>query len=260
MIQIHHQWHGPEGGPVLVLINGLLTDMRRWAAQLPAYAEKHQVLTYDCRGQGQSAKPEDGPYTPALHAQDLKDLLDRLGVEQAVLMGVSNGTCIALEFAIRWPERVRGLVLANGYGRVDPALQFKFQTWLTAWEVGGGPLHYEISTPWIWGATFINQNHERLKPHEGTGSGFPLHAVQHLIRGSYGFDVLDQAAAITCPTLLLAGDEDLFTPLTYSHELQRRIFGSQIVLLREAGHCMFLEQPEQCTRAILAFLTQHGLS
>ena len=258
-MNLHYRWQGKEDGPVLVLINGLLTDLSSWNGHLPAYTDNFRVLTYDCRGQGQSDKPEEGPYTPEQHAQDLKELLDALNLTNVALLGVSNGACIALQFAVRWPERVSALVLANGYGRADTAMKVKLTSWLNGMEAGGGPLRFDISSPWIWGASYLNKHYEALKPWREKGSALPVYAVRNLIAGGMEHDVLDLAANITCPTLLLTGDEDVLTPLSYTHDLQRRIAGSQIVMLREAGHCMFLEQPTQFTQAAAAFLNRNLL-
>lgn len=258
-MNLHYRWQGKEDGPVLVLINGLLTDLSSWNGHLPAYTDDFRVLTYDCRGQGQSEKPEEGPYTPEQHAQDLCELLNQLNIDKAAILGVSNGACIALQFAVRWPDRVTALVLANGYGRADTAMKVKLTSWLNGMEAGGGPLRFDISSPWIWGASYLNKHYEALRPWREKGSALPVHAVRHLIAGGMEHDVLDQAANITCPTLLLTGDEDVLTPLSYSHDLQRRIHGSQILMLREAGHCMFLEQPAQFTKAAAEFLRRNLL-
>ena len=60
-LTIRYEWHGPTEGPVLVLINGLLTDLTSWSQHLSALTGAWRVLTYDCRGQGGSDKPEEGP-------------------------------------------------------------------------------------------------------------------------------------------------------------------------------------------------------
>ena len=253
-LNLNYRWQGKEDGPVLVLINGLLTDLSSWASHLAAYTDHYRVLTYDCRGQGGSDKPDDGPYLPQQHAHDLKALLDSQNVTHAALLGVSNGAIVALQFAVNWPDRVDALILANGYGRADTALKVKLNSWLAGMAAGGGPLRFDVATPWVWGASFLNKAYEALKPFREKGSALPVHAVRNLIAGGMEFDVLEQAANITCPTLLMTGDEDVLTPLSYSHDLQRRIRGSQIVMLREAGHCMFLEQPAAFTRAAAEFL------
>lgn len=253
-LMLHYQWQGPADGPVLVLINGLLTDLTSWNSHLPFLTKQFRVLTYDCRGQGGSAKPESGPYTAAVHARDLQALLAELGVEQAALLGVSSGACIAMQLATWEPERATALVLANGYGRADTMMKVKLNSWLAAMAAGGGPLRFDIATPWVWGATFLNSHFEALKPFREKGSNLPIHAARNLIAGAAEHDVLDYLPTITCPTLILAGDEDLLTPLSCAHEVQRRIAGSRICMLERAGHAMFLEQPARFAQEAAAFL------
>lgn len=255
-ITVNYQWQGREDGPVLVLVNGLLTDLSSWAGHLDGYIDQFRVLTYDCRGQGGSDKPEAGPYLPEQHTADLKGLLDGLSVERAAILGVSNGGLIAMRFAAAFPERVTALVLANTYGRADVALQVKLRSWLSAMATGGGPLRFDVATPWIWGASFLNRNFEGLKPFREKGSAMPIHAATNLIEGGLHHDVLEQLPNITCPTLIMAGDEDVLTPLSYSHELQRRIGGSRIALLEQSGHCMFLEQATRFRAVAAAFLRE----
>lgn len=241
-INIHYQWQGREDGPVLVLINGLLTDLSSWAGHLDAYVDHFHVLTYDCRGQGGSDKPDDGPYLPEQHTADLVGLLDALGVERAAVLGVSNGGLIAMSFAALYPERVSALVLANTYGRADTFMQAKLESWQSAMRAGGGPVRFDVSMVWIWGRSHLNKAYEALRPWREKGSAIPVHAAANLIEGGKHFDMLEKLANIACPTLLMAGDEDVLTPLPYIHELQRRIAGSRVVMLDQAGHCMFLEQ------------------
>jgi 3-oxoadipate enol-lactonase len=255
-LSIEYQWQGRRDGPLLILINGMLTDLASWAGHLPAYVDHFHVLTYDCRGQGGTDKPEEGPYTPAMHAADLRGLMTALGLERGALLGVSNGASAALQFAVDSPAQVTAMVLANGYGRADTMMKVKLNSWLAGMAAGGGPLRFDVATPWVWGATFLNNHFEALKPFREKGATLPVHAVRNLIEGGMHLDVLEQAANIICPTLLLTGDEDLLTPLSYSHELQRRIADSRIVMLERAGHAMFLEQPGRFTQVAGAFLRE----
>ncbi|HEY3367393.1 MAG TPA: alpha/beta fold hydrolase [Symbiobacteriaceae bacterium] len=253
-LTLHYQWQGREDGPTLVFVNGLLTDLSSWNGHLPHFTERFHCLTYDCRGQGGSDKPDDGPYTPALHAADLAGLLDELNLKQAALLGVSSGGCVALQYAVDHPDRVNALVLANVYGRADTVMNVKLNSWDAAMTAGGGPLRFDVSSPWIWGASYLNANFAALKPWRERGTTLPAHAVHHLIRGSMEFDVLEQAANVTCPTLLMTGDEDVLTPVSYAHDLQRRIAGSRIAMLEQAGHCMFLERTTRFCQVASEFL------
>jgi 3-oxoadipate enol-lactonase len=252
-IDMYYEWEGLENGPVLVMINGLLTDLSSWNHHVKVFTPNFRVLRYDCRGQGGTEKHQAGSYIPALHARDLEALLHSLGVDKASFLGVSSGGCIALQYAVRNPGRVTALVLANTYARADTALRVKLNSWAAAMQTGGGPLRFDVATPWVWGASFLERNYQALRPFREHAGGLEPHGVLALIHGAMEHDLEDQASVITCPTLLLAGDEDLLTPISYSQVLHRCIAGSQLQIFDQAGHAMFLEQAQRFASTVTDF-------
>ena len=98
-----------EGDPV-IMIHGYGGDLRDWDYLFRPLAEKYQVVRYDLRGFGQSDRPTTEPYS---HVEDLKALMESLGIEKAHLIGQSFGSGIALDFAIAHPESTRSLVMSG---------------------------------------------------------------------------------------------------------------------------------------------------
>src|SRR4029453_102037 len=93
-------WRVGGGGPeTLVLVNGLADTKETWELQLPAFAERYRVVSYDNRGVGEASSPP-GPYTAAEMAEDLAGLVDALELSRFHLLGVSMGGMIAQEYAI----------------------------------------------------------------------------------------------------------------------------------------------------------------
>ena len=113
----YYEVHGPAGGDVLVLSNGILMSTASWAFQTPVLSKRHRVLLYDCRGMWQSSHPS-GPYSMSQHADDLAALLDHLEVERAHIGGISYGAELSMWFSLRYPERTRSLVLSSAVARV----------------------------------------------------------------------------------------------------------------------------------------------
>ncbi|MBD3781405.1 MAG: alpha/beta fold hydrolase, partial [Micrococcales bacterium] len=112
-------------GPTLLFIHGLLGSQRQWAHLVDVLGDDHRVVVPDLFGHGESARPV-GDYSLGAHAATLRDLLDRLGIEQVTLVGHSLGGGIAMVFTYLFPERVEGLVLvaSGGLGReVSPLLR-----------------------------------------------------------------------------------------------------------------------------------------
>src|SRR5205085_12090769 len=106
-------------GPALVLIHGSMVDTRMWDNQFEVFAQHYRVVRYDVRGFGKSALPTE----TFSHADDLKALLDFLGIAQAHILGLSMGGGIAINFALTYPEMTRTLIVVDstlaGYSSAD---------------------------------------------------------------------------------------------------------------------------------------------
>ena len=111
-VRLHYELHG-QGQPTLVFIHGWLTSGDLWRHQVAEFAPDHRILTFDLRGFGRSDTP-DVQYTFALFADDLRWMLNELGITKPVLIGWSKGVSIALVYAATYPDDVAGLVLIGG--------------------------------------------------------------------------------------------------------------------------------------------------
>ncbi len=259
-VELFYEWTGPEGGPVVVLCNGLLTDTSSWRPTVTALGDRYRILTYDCRGQGQSDKPTtDGAgYPPAVHAKDLAGLLDHVGVTSAHFIGLSSGGCVALRLAADRPGVARSLIVVSAYARVDAALRAKLQSWVSAMEAGGAPLRFDVATPYVWGETHLEKNYEALKPFRNAALGINMEPAINLIRGAMEHDILDRLPGIDAPTLVVTGDEDILTTRRHWGELLRGLPRSEHAVMKAAGHAALLEQPEVFNRLALDFLARVG--
>ncbi len=250
-MKLHHRIDGPEDGPPLILVNGLFADLTSWDPAMPHLAA-FRVLRYDGRGQGQSPKPE-GPYTLELLLGDLVALLDARDWPPSAVAGISNGGCVALALAAHSPERVTAVAAADCYDRVTPLLRLKIASWLAAHEVGGPAHRFDVATPWIWSEALLAQHPELVDFYRGKAAEQPEQAVRGLLEGAltHAIDV----AAITCPALLVAGEEDLLTPPRLMRSMTDRITEARFATVA-GGHASLLEHPEHWGAVIVPFLTQ----
>src|SRR5512135_954239 len=109
-INLYYESTG-QGQP-LVFIHGLGSSTRDWEYQIPTFSQNYQVIAFDLRGHGQSAKPA-GPYSMKMYAADLAGLLAGLGVKSAHLVGISLGGAVAFQFALDYPAAVKTLTIVN---------------------------------------------------------------------------------------------------------------------------------------------------
>ena len=123
-IDLYYEVHGlPVGeAETIVFAHGAGGSHLSWWQQVPYFAEKYTCVTFDHRGYGQSVDTPGGPGGGA-YVDDLRGLMDHLGIEQAHLVAQSMGGWTCLGFALRWPERVRKLVMADTHGGLrSPAI------------------------------------------------------------------------------------------------------------------------------------------
>jgi len=114
-----HEW--PGKGPALVCIHGLTANHTCWASVADILSPGRRLIAYDLRGRGESDKPATG-YSLEIHREDLRRLLDGLGLEKVILLGHSLGAHIALRFAAEYPQRVSRLALFDGGLDVRPEI------------------------------------------------------------------------------------------------------------------------------------------
>ena len=230
-------------GPAIVCTHGWGASAEMWRGQAEAFADAYRVVAWDMRGHGQSdSPPDDALYSRELTVEDLRTLLDQLGIQRAVIMGHSLGGYMSLTFALRHPERVRALVLQ-----------------------GCGPGYRNPSGRQQWNES----RHERAKLIEERGFDYneggaevrvsSHRSTQGLARSARGMltqhdsFVIDHVAEIAVPTLLLVGEDD--APFRNAIDyMERKIAGAQKRIFAGAGHGANVEQPEEFNAELRAFL------
>lgn len=231
--------------PSLVLVHGAGGNMMHWPGELRRLPG-HTVYALDLPGHGRSrgaGRSEIGAYAEVVRR--FADALQPELTRPFVLAGHSMGGAIAIEFALRYPGRLAGLILVGTGARLRVAPQilegiladFAGTTeLLTAWT------HAESTEP----------NLRRLYLRR-------LREVDPcVLHGDFmacdAFDRRADVARITTPTLILCGDADRMTPVKYSQYLHEQIAGSQLVVVPGAGHMVMLEQPRVVAQAVAGFL------
>ena len=127
-VRLHYIEFG--GGPTIILLHGLFGNLETWTETSSYFKQRFRVIAYDARGHGQSEIPDNqDAYSQDIMVQDLKGLMDSLGITQTILVGHSMGAGVALNFYLQYPERCLGLVLVSiGSGCSNP------QWWQKWWN------------------------------------------------------------------------------------------------------------------------------
>src|SRR5207237_9695089 len=154
-IRLYYESQGD--GPPVVLVHGLGLSGDMWRYQAPALAQRYRVITLDTRGHGQSSKPP-GPYDMAMYVEDMRQLLDFLGFEKPVLIGLSMGGGIVQSFALAHLERVLALgLISTGSDHTDAVRAEFFHNPDTVERGGVSPLIEALVASCI--APGLNEHH-----------------------------------------------------------------------------------------------------
>jgi pimeloyl-ACP methyl ester carboxylesterase len=251
--QLYYEDSGGQGLPV-VLSHGLLMDHEMFAPQLAALRSEYRVVTWDERCHGLTESTTD-PFTYWDSADDLAGLFDHLGIERAVLGGMSQGGFLSLRFALRHPQRVRALVFFDSQASPeDPDKAETYGVMLDVWEAEGlyDPMAETIAAilfgsdwpgrgPWI--EKWRHQPRERLRPSFNTLVGRE--------------DIHDRLNEIKAPALVIHGTADTAIDMELAERLCSGLANCRgVVQIEGAGHSANLTHPELVNRALLAFLSQ----
>jgi 3-oxoadipate enol-lactonase len=242
----------------LVLVNGLADAKESWDAQIPAFAERYRVVSYDNRGVGESPAPP-GPYTTAEMATDLAGLVDGLGLERFHVLGVSMGGMIAQEYAIAHPERLLSASFCCTYSSPGPFCLRLFQCWRDlAPTLGVGFTQREVM---LWGFTtdFFEQRESELIEFEQFMAANPQPLGSYLAQLSSIelHDTRGRLSAVTCPALTLVGEEDILIYPKLSRRLHDDLPDSTWAEV-PGGHACLWEHPAPFNEAVLEFLSGLG--
>jgi len=238
-MHLHHTLSG-SGPLTVVLTHGLAAGEATWAAQVPALEEYHRVLTWDLRGHGRSGAAPF-PCTLADLAADLRSVLDRAGVERAVVLGHSAGGAIAMEFALDYPARTAGLVLVGTASECNArARQFYEDLAAIAEERDMEPVRKRLG---------VSPAQARQMPTDAATFAHVARAMASL----HAAPLTPRLSEIACPAQMIVGERD-FLGAGGSVILHRNICGSRLAIVPERGHGLFLEDPAGFNALVLEFL------
>lgn len=273
-LNVHHVYGG-AGSPPVLFVHGLgSAGYLEWRFNLPAIARSHRVHAPDLPGFGRSDKPQDG-YGIPLFADVIEEYLRRLDLVP-VLVGTSMGGRVAIEVALRRPEKVHKLVLVNALGVVRPNVHLLYPL-IVLPRVGEGMLtavrvalqrlpppairlyaRRFLGVPGDVGRILDDRYLAGLREMHGS-DGYPrayASTVRALARReSYEADSLvTRLAGTGLPVMLIWGAGDRLLPLERAREAHRLLPGSRLEVIDGAGHAPQAERPDAFNRSLEDFL------
>ncbi len=236
---LHHEWHGDEGLPVLVLSSGLGGLGSYWEPNIGALAEDYRVLVYDQRGTGGSEGLGDRRESVEAMALDLDALLGELGVDEAVgFVGHALGGLIGLALAMARPGRIARLMVVNGLMALDPHTARCFDTRLSLLRDSGPRAYLRAQPLFLYPPAWISENDHALLGQEIAWlEHFPgVDTMEARIHAVRTWDPGAQLGSIDIPVMCLASDDDFLVPAACSEALAEALPHGKRASLSHGGH------------------------
>jgi 3-oxoadipate enol-lactonase len=246
---------GPRAGLPIVLIHGFPFDHAMWAPQVQAIKNNYRVVTYDVRGLGRSPL-NDVPATTESYVDDLFDLLDHLGLPAAVLCGLSMGGYIALRAIERESQRVHALVLADTRSEADTqqARQNRIAAIRGIEKYGLKPFADDFVKKAFAPRTLAENKPCVASIRDAILRSAPRGVCAAAAAIMSRTDTTPALAKIKVPTLIVGGENDIFTPPESCQAMASAIPGAKFVRIPDAGHLSSLENPQAFNQHLLEFL------
>src|SRR5262245_7330795 len=233
-------------GLAVLLSHGYSATGHMWARQRPVLETRYRLITWDMRGHGHTESPGDpAHYSEPKTVADMRGLLGHLGVERAVIGGLSLGGYMSLAFHRRHPAMVRALVICDsgpGYRNAEAR---------AAWNARAQERARDLEAR---GLDALTSSSAEVR--EALGRHLSAQGLAHAARGMLaqeGAAVIDSLPDIRVPTLIVVGDRDtpFIAPCEY---MAKKIAGARLEVIKDAGHCSNIDQPEAFNRVLLDFL------
>jgi pimeloyl-ACP methyl ester carboxylesterase len=247
-----------EGRP-FVMLPGTWGSTDSWDTQVGAFAPTHRTIAIDLRGQGKSDKPI-GAYPLSQHVSDIVAVLDKLDLNDAVIMGWSLGGAVAFGVAAARPERVSQLILASS-NAVRFCANDEFPFGFDEATILGLRNEERLRRPTLragamQGLFYSPPDDGLLRWLVNDSMLTPSWSGDAIIEGLASGDQLDKIEAITMPVLQIHGQQDLNYPIDGARWLNKRLSNATLVEIDECAHAAFLEHPETFNRAVTDFVAR----
>lgn len=249
-IRMFYESHGE--GDAIVFAHGAGGNHLSWYQQVPLFSKKYRCVTFDHRGFGRTADVAEGPGANA-YPDDLRALMDHLGIEKAVLVAQSMGGSSCMGFTVAWPERVRGLVMADTTGAmVDDGI-----TSLRDAHNARQPQPMTLVGR-AYNPTLKDRDPAKAFLYDSVMALNPARPAPVGERDPRFNATTEKLAALKLPVQFLVGENDAIVPVEVIKHAATLIPGARFAQVPVSGHSVYFEEPEAFNRIVGEFLASVG--
>ena len=250
---------GDKNAAAVILIHGLGLNKDVWQWQMAALSQQYRVLSYDLFGHGKSKIPPAAP-SLKLFADQTQALMDHANIDTATIIGFSLGGMIARRIAQDAPQRVDGLVLLHSAHQRSATAQRAILDRVAQAQAHGSASTVEAALDRWFTAPFRHENPDIMNLVRSwvlDNKKEIYHTIYQVL--ATGIDeITAPTPAISCPTLVITGDEDFGNSPDMAQAIANDISGAEVHILPRLRHMAMAENPTAVSRPILRFLAAHA--
>jgi 3-oxoadipate enol-lactonase len=236
--------------------HSLACDLHMWDEQAAMLAKDFTVLRFDTRGHGESDAPA-GEYTLEMLAEDAKGLLDAMGIKSCHWVGLSMGGMIGQAFALGYPAVFKTLVLADTTSRYPPEAGSVWKERIATVHAKGMDAVVEGTLARWFTDGFRSERRDVCSRIEAMIRATPVAGYAGCCHAIPRINFTSRLKEISCPTMIIVGEQDAGTPVELAREIHAAMPGSELVIIPSASHLSNIEQPQAFNRALGEFLARH---
>lgn len=258
-LTVSYSDHGSDDAPVIIFIHGFPLNKSMWDMQVEALKENYRVIAYDIRGHGNS-DPGIDEFFIELFVNDLLRFMEKLGIEKAILCGLSLGGYIALNAVLKYPGRFDGLILNDTQCIADTPKIKENRCMAIIRIMKNGVEQYadEIIENLFARESFTNKKNEIAAVTEMIRSTTKQSLCNTLHALAERKETCDRLPEINIPVLIMVGKEDKITPIAAAQQMHENIRDSTLKIIQHAGHVTNLENPTAFNFQLVKFLELVG--
>jgi len=252
--------YGPEGGAPVIFSSGLGGHGAYWKPQLDAFSQRYRVILYDHRGTGGSDRDIPVPYANSHLADDLRRLLDGLGLEAAHIVGHAAGALAGLELARIMPDRLLTLATVNGWAVADSYFKRCYEIRADIFRTQGVEGYLRAQPIFFYPADYVAGHMDEIDAYNALRlkdfqSGPNLLAR---IDALAAFDIVSALKDIHVPVLVLSAADDMLVPARSSRVLSDALPNVMPVEMPWGGHAVNVTATKMFNEHLMSFLIAHG--
>lgn len=254
--ELYFEIHGNfESKETVVFLNGLSQSTVAWAFMIPYFEKDYRIVLMDFIFQGQSEKTGEMRDFDK-HAEDVFGLIEFIGVQNPIIIGLSYGSLVAQHFAVIYPNSLKKVVLISSFAHKTPFYQAIELSWESALRLGGYKHMLDVMLPYVLSDTYFSNPLIPVEILKSAKSDLvDPEALYKLMQATaQRSDYRQELGKIQVPALVIHGRLDLLFPVYMGEEIVRNIKNAKFVVIDQAGHTLNLEAVEAVSKHILDFI------